>query len=132
MKKGGKKKLSLIVEDDPATGSILKDFLSDLSDVIVITSKDSLADQCRQHHPDIVFIDWHSFSADNMGLLRDIKTAEKDAFVIMMTEAATVENIKAARQNGADSFIAKPFDRNTVIRNFHRSGAHVAAVGAPV
>ena len=63
----------------------------------------------RRHHADVVFTDLKMEGQDGISVLRDVKAADADAVVIIMTGFGTVEAAVEAMKLGAFDFIQKPF-----------------------
>src|SRR4051794_15529653 len=55
----------------------------------------------RRQHPDLVFTDLKMDAQDGISVLKDIKTADPDAVVIIMTGFGTVEAAVEAMKLGA-------------------------------
>ena len=66
---------------------------------------------------DVILADWNMPTMDGLELLQTIQADPtlKEIPVIMLTGTATLERIKAARENGARDYVVKPF-KGAVIR----------------
>jgi two-component system response regulator HydG len=68
----------------------------------------------RRQHPDVVFTDLKMEGQDGISVLKDVKAADPDAVVIIMTGFGTVEAAVEAMKLGAFDFIQKPFGPEVV------------------
>lgn len=71
----------------------------------------------------ITFLDIDMPEMNGIEVLKEIKTLNKDAFVIMLSGHSTPDNVKEALSNGANGFIVKPCSQNKIteaLENFAR------------
>ena len=68
----------------------------------------------RRQHPDVVVTDLKMEGQDGISVLKDVKAADPDAVVIIMTGFGTVEAAVEAMKLGAFDFIQKPFGPEVV------------------
>ncbi|HEY8609647.1 MAG TPA: response regulator [Noviherbaspirillum sp.] len=66
--------------------------------------------------PNFIVTDWNMPNMDGLTMLQKIRATErlKHLPVLMVTAEAKKENIIAAAQAGADGYIVKPFNANTL------------------
>ncbi|GIZ51547.1 response regulator [Noviherbaspirillum aridicola] len=76
----------------------------------ILTASDALVP------PNFVVTDWNMPNMDGLTMLQKIREHErlKHLPVLMVTAEAKKENIIAAAQAGADGYIVKPFNANTL------------------
>ena len=65
--------------------------------------------------PDIVLLDIMMPGMDGLEALQEIRRKQPSVKVIMITASASAGNVQEAIQNGASSFIVKPFNAAKVI-----------------
>ncbi|MEM1060798.1 MAG: response regulator [Planctomycetota bacterium] len=63
----------------------------------------------EQHQFDVVLSDWNMPNMDGLGLLKEIRTRNKDIPVIMITTEAERSRVVTAIQNGVSDYLVKPF-----------------------
>ncbi|MFZ4125340.1 MAG: response regulator [Rickettsiales bacterium] len=102
----------LLVEDDPLTRRIAASVFKE--DYALITAKDAEdAIGCYfAYAPDIVFLDINLPDADGFNVLRHIIANDPESYVVMFSGNSYLDNITRAFSQGAQGFIAKPFNRN--------------------
>ncbi|MBS1809813.1 MAG: response regulator [Acidobacteria bacterium] len=103
------KKKILVVDDDPMIRWTLSEALQQWG--YELTEADSTTkalEIVQQDFPDIMLLDINLPDGSGLELLRNIKQAHPQTFVIMMTGEVIVENTISALRGGADDFIGKP------------------------
>jgi two-component system, chemotaxis family, chemotaxis protein CheY len=110
----------LIADDDQFIREVIIKALSGLCSFVEVADGAQLMDIYKESLPDILFLDVHFPDVSGLDLVPQIKAADNDAYIIMLTAASTAENVQKAVSNGAAGFISKPFDRKTLLTNFHR------------
>ncbi|MEW5851913.1 MAG: sigma-54 dependent transcriptional regulator [Myxococcota bacterium] len=68
----------------------------------------------RRHHPDLVITDLKMEGQDGIAVLKEVRSADPDAVVMIMTGFGTVESAVEAMKLGAFDFIQKPFGPEVV------------------
>jgi len=101
----------LIVEDDPKMRNSLKEimgregYLTDSAE----TGEEALL-KMRQTYYDLVITDLRLPGIDGMEVLRTVQKAVLDTSVVIITAYASVDNAVEAMKEGAEDYIAKPFN----------------------
>lgn len=109
------KPLILLVEDDPFTQQLVRLSLKDKYDVITAeTARQALAFYQR-HLPDFVFQDIQLPDGNGINLLEQMRDADPNAYVVMLSSHTQKEKILECQSLGAQSFIAKPFTRQRLV-----------------
>lgn len=70
---------------------------------------------------DVVLLDCRLPDSDGIAVLRQMKTLEPDAVVILMNASPTLEHISEAAECGARGYVIKPFDLDEVMACVDRS-----------
>ncbi len=110
-------KKCLIVDDSKVIRKVARHILETLDYAIDEAADGSEAlDQVRANSPDVVLLDWNMPVMSGMEFLHslvdlDLPTRPK---VIFCTTENGAEHIRDAIAAGADEYIMKPFDRDTL------------------
>lgn len=110
----------LVVEDDRFTATYIGNFLKDY-DVIVARNGEDAILKYLEHAPDAVFLDVHLPGINGHQVLQAIRAADHDAFVVMLSVDTAASNILNASENGAMSYLKKPFSRERVLNTLRLS-----------
>ena len=106
----------LIVDDSKVIRKVARHILEAL-DFSVSEAEDGQAalDACAKATPDVVLLDWNMPVMGGMDFLRALskRSGVKPKIVFCTTENGTA-HIRAALDAGADEYIMKPFDRETL------------------
>jgi two-component system chemotaxis response regulator CheY len=73
-------------------------------------------DQCMAAVPDVILLDWNMPVMSGIEFLRalgDVELSQRPKVVFCTTENGTA-HIRAAIEAGADEYVMKPFDRDTL------------------
>ena len=106
----------LIVDDSKVIRKVARHMLEAL-DFDVSEAEDGKAalDACAASRPDVVLLDWNMPVMSGMEFLRALtdQGGDKPKIVFCTTENGSA-HIRAALDAGADEYIMKPFDRETL------------------
>lgn len=106
----------LIVEDEAAQRQVVADILSQAGYLVHCAEH---VDEAEKHllsqTTDIVLSDWKLPDRDGMQLLQWLRQQDLDCAFIMATAYGTISHAVDAMQAGADDYLAKPFDRHTLL-----------------
>jgi DNA-binding NtrC family response regulator len=101
----------LIVDDDPLNLDLLTQELTDMGHVIekAQSGKEGLT-KAQSFDPELILLDYQMPGMNGVEVLREIRKANKDLPVVMITAYGTIERAVETMKAGADDFITKPFD----------------------
>lgn len=101
----------LVVEDDAMTSRIASKHLKPFGSVIASSDSKKAVANYMVHRPDIVFLDihYHDDTRDGFDVLKDLLSADANAFVVMVSGEREAGIILRALASGAQGFIGKPF-----------------------
>lgn len=73
-------------------------------------------EQCKDNAPDVILLDWNMPVMGGMDFLRAYRASaqSKSSKVIFCTTENGIDHIQAAIAAGADEYVMKPFDRETL------------------
>ncbi|VXB29589.1 response regulator transcription factor [Massilia sp. 9I] len=106
----------LVVEDHPTIARQLVDFLEGLGWQLDHAGTGGLAIRLATEHPyDVVLLDLNLPDVDGLQVCRAIKaTAPRNVPVLMLTARDAFEDKAQGFRDGADDYLAKPFDLREV------------------
>lgn len=120
LNRSGVPKTALVIDDDPD----ILDFLHTLLElegyqVTVTTRGDDLEMLRRESLPDLILLDVFLSGTDGREIVKELKQQEQTRAipVIMFSARADVEAM--ARAAGADDFLVKPFNVDTLLTKIH-------------
>ncbi|MEE9434123.1 MAG: response regulator [Sphingorhabdus sp.] len=110
-------KSCLIVDDSKVIRKVARHILETMQFSVSEASDGQEAlDQCRQVRPDVILLDWNMPVMSGMDFLKAYRSANtgEAAKVIFCTTENGSGHIQAAIEAGADEYVMKPFDRETL------------------
>lgn len=117
-----KKHVIMVVDDNAFVRALVKRWLGDDATVIEIENgmgvMQAYADAIRK--PDIVFLDIHMPGRNGKHVMRDLRNAHPEAYVVMISGDSNKVNIFSSMYAGAQAFISKPFTRDTLNRYYRQ------------
>ncbi len=100
----------LVVEDDQALGSTLRNVLSSSGYQVWVAESGSEARATLEHlEPDLILLDLTLPDADGLILAATLKILRSTPIIIMSARTQQADRVLGLKL-GADDFIAKPFD----------------------
>jgi two-component system, NtrC family, nitrogen regulation response regulator NtrX len=115
----------LIVDDEPAIRSTLRDVLED--EGYRVSAVGSGADALRffaDELPDLTFLDIWMDGMDGLDTLAGVKRARPEAIVVMISGHGTIETAVKATRLGAYDFVEKPLSLEKVLVTVSRALEH--------
>ena len=107
----------LVVDDSKVIRKVARHILEslDLSVTEAVDGQDALT-QCEASAQDVVLLDWNMPVMSGMEFLQALSSAKMTARpkIIFCTTENGIGHIKAAVEAGADEYVMKPFDRETL------------------
>ena len=120
-------KTCLVVDDSKVIRKVARHILETL-DFSVSEAGDGqeALDSCRAVAPDVVLLDWNMPVMSGIEFLRALgqEPMARKPKVIFCTTENGVAHIRAAIDAGADEYVMKPFDRETLESKFALVGLH--------
>jgi two-component system chemotaxis response regulator CheY len=114
-------KTCLVVDDSKVIRKVARHILETIGfDVQEAGDGQEALDHCRATAPDVVLLDWNMPVMSGIEFLRELgrETLANKPKVIFCTTENGVAHIRAAIDAGADEYVMKPFDRETLQSKF--------------
>ena len=117
-----KKKLIMLVDDNPANLRIGKNVLSDKYTVATAPSAAKLFSLLENNQPDLILLDIDMPGMDGYGTIQALKLSPdtKDIPVIFLTGMADPGEEEKGRALGAVDYVTKPFDPPALIASIEK------------
>lgn len=74
----------------------------------------SIVEQIQLRHINIVYLDIELPGTNGLELLKEIRQANRDIMVVMVSGESSAENVSTAIKSGANGFIVKPFNSGRI------------------
>ena len=117
----------LVVDDDPQILSGLEALLADDWDVrTAATGKEALV-AFGEFSPDVVLLDVQLPDFSGIELLHQFKMYSETSAVIMMSGIGNLERVVESMKLGAETFLQKPFDYDTLQLTLQQASRMAAA-----
>jgi len=96
-----------------------------LNDILLIGEHEIVAEACngaeavdfyRQHNPEILLLDLAMPKKDGLTVVKELIEYDPNAKIILITASDDQKVISQCLEHGAVSYIAKPFDFNSVLK----------------
>lgn len=110
-------KTCLVVDDSKVIRKVARHILEALGFRVTEAGDGAEAlDVCRADTPDVVLLDWNMPVMNGMDFLRALGTVDLPTRpkVVFCTTENGMAHIRAAIEAGADEYVMKPFDRETL------------------
>src|ERR1700722_62151 len=109
---------TLIAEDEPVAGKILKHALESSGHEVTVTYDGVQAWEAFDRDPvRVVVSDWLMPVLDGLGFCQKVRERKKTLytyFILLTSQETTQENYDLASDAGVDDFLSKPLDRPTI------------------
>jgi two-component system chemotaxis response regulator CheY len=119
-------KTCLVVDDSKVIRKVARHILETL-DFAVDEAEDGreALNRCRANMPDVVLLDWNMPVMGGMEFLRMLRQQDQvnQPKVVFCTTENDLAHIRAALDAGADEYVMKPFDRDTLETKLQIVGA---------
>jgi len=122
---------ALVVDDSATMRRILKTMLVPLGFDNVAEAIDGLeaVKYCEMANVDLILMDWNMPNMTGIEALKQIRGAGLKMPVIMVTTEAEQTRVVDALKAGANNYIIKPFNQNTIEKKVRETLERVAQQG---
>ncbi len=112
----------LVVDDDPGLAATLQEFLQQegYGVEVALSASEALAIQERNSHLALALVDLIMPVTDGMTLMQELHRRDPDLTTIIMTGYGAIETAVEAIKRGAEDYLTKPFDYETVRKKVAR------------
>jgi two-component system chemotaxis response regulator CheY len=110
-------KSCLVVDDSKVIRKVARHILETLNFQVEEAEDGRQAlNQCESSMPDVILLDWNMPVMSGMEFLRALRQADRadQPKVVFCTTENDISHIRAAIAAGADEYVMKPFDRETI------------------
>ena len=110
-------KTCLVVDDSKVIRKVARHILETLEFRVTEAGDGQEAlDSCQNEAPDVILLDWNMPVMSGMDFLRALRdtTLPRKPKVVFCTTENGMAHIRAAIEAGADEYVMKPFDRETL------------------
>lgn len=112
-------KSCLVVDDSKVIRKVARHILESMAfDVDEAADGQEALTFCRANRPDVILLDWNMPVMSGMeflGAFNDLDYGhEERPRVVFCTTENSIDHIRAAIEAGADEYVMKPFDRETL------------------
>jgi two-component system chemotaxis response regulator CheY len=118
-------KTCLVVDDSKVIRKVARHILEGLDFNVeeAADGSEALA-RCRKSSPDVVLLDWNMPVMTGMEFLRALgrSALEQRPKIVFCTTENDFAHIRAAIDAGADEYVMKPFDRETLLSKLELVG----------
>ncbi|MGA2674675.1 MAG: response regulator [Terracidiphilus sp.] len=107
----------LVTDDSAMVRKIARRLLTGLGFNVDEAENGQVAlEKCQERMPDVVLLDWNMPVMDGLEFLQALRRTEdgKNPTVIFCTTETDVEHIQKAIECGANEYLMKPFDRDSL------------------
>jgi len=99
----------LVVDDEPDSVELLKEFLSTKGyEVITASSGEAALRKAKEERPHLILLDVRMPGMSGLDVLRQIRESDKEVGIIMVTGVNEEETGRQALEMGAFDYIVKP------------------------
>jgi len=111
-------KSCLVIDDSVTVRRVARKLLTGMGFEVDEAENGQVAlDKCRERMPDVVLLDWNMPVMDGLEFLKALRHTEggRAPAVIVCTTETDVDHIQRAMVCGANEYLMKPFDRESLI-----------------
>lgn len=110
----------LVVDDDPKLLNMLRRTLTH-EGYYTLTATDGNAalTEAQTHRPDVIVLDWMMPGLDGIGVMKQLRAADNNTLILMLTARDAVEDRVEGLERGADDYLVKPFAPAELLARLH-------------
>ncbi|HEX7587864.1 MAG TPA: response regulator transcription factor [Anaerolineae bacterium] len=110
----------LVVDDDQKLLNMLRRTLA-YEGFHVSTAADGNAAlaQVQAQRPDVIVLDWMMPGLDGIGVIKQLRAADEQTLILMLTARDAIEDRVEGLEGGADDYLVKPFAPSELLARIH-------------
>jgi two-component system chemotaxis response regulator CheY len=107
----------IVADDNPLMRQVLVDVLKQVGPMEIWNASNGTdaVELFKTKQPDVVFLDIQMPEKDGLAALKEIRQISGEAYVVMVSAFANVDNIKTAMDAGAAGFVVKPYNMKRIL-----------------
>jgi len=109
----------LIADDDEAICDSLTMFLEEMGYRVQATTEFTVENSIDSDFPDLILLDIWMSGKDGRDICRYLKSNEETKNIPIIMISASKELVSTVKEAGADDFIPKPFELDTLMGKIH-------------
>ena len=120
-----------MVEDDVIFANTLKRRLEKNGfDCVHVDNNNDALLQCRTHQPDYILLDMKLAQESTLSIITPLRQIRPNSRIILLTGFASITTAVDAIKLGADDYLTKPIDTQTLLTALNNSKAPVITLNA--
>ena len=121
----------LLVEDDAIFANTLVRRLTKHGfNCVHVDSNSEALLACHRHKPDYVLLDMKLAQETTLGIINPLRQLRPDSLIILLTGFASIATAVDAIKLGADDYLSKPLDTQTLLAALNKSKASTIITNA--
>lgn len=117
------KKLLLVEDDVTFAQTIMRRLTKHGFDCVHVDSNSDALLACHRHHPDYVLLDMKLAQETTLSVITPIRKLRPNSRIILLTGFASIATAVDAIKLGADDYLSKPLDTQTLLAALNESKA---------
>lgn len=109
------KKKVLVADDDPSILEALQLMLEDAGYEVQTSSDGKTVQEVKENLPDVILLDLWMSGMDGRDICKVLKKKERTRHIPIIIFSANRDTERIAWEAGADDFITKPFEMDTLL-----------------
>ena len=126
------KKLLLVEDDKIFANTIIRRLTKHGFDCVHVETNSEALLACHRHLPDYVLLDMKLAQETTLGIIKPIRQLRSQSRIILLTGFASIATAVDAIKLGADDYLTKPLDTQTLLAALNESKASDIATDTEV
>jgi len=126
------KKLLLVEDDTTFANTIMRRLTKHGFDCVHVDNNSDALLACHRHEPDYVLLDMKLACETTLSVITPIRKLRPQSRIILLTGFASIATAVDAIKLGADDYLSKPLDTQTLLAALHESKASTITTNVEV